>query len=242
MLNIDQNDSDDNFEDGITITQKVVTLLRILASIRSIDDIPTHTFNYLKSFSDVMSFEDRSAVSKQMIELHGLSILLFTLQKCQTENQEQNRLSCIYPMMDMLVEITREDGNSGRVIVNLGGVDTILAVAKIYPGNVIISADVMKVLLHLNINEGTTDAVIGEECVDYCIKVITDFPTKLEVLSVEAEFLSEMSKVEDRKNVLFDKRVHTIISKLFTTFRGKRKYKHEQQILEESMARLFKPK
>lgn len=184
----------------------------------------------------LMDAEQLSAICREVVDLQGLSILVFSLDRIKGSYAVTSAL------LGILCEVTCNDDRSGKIMVDLGAVNEILSIAKGSPDHAKISERAISILLNLNINEDSLDAVIGDDVIDYCKDVTKRFPDNMTIQSVSARYFAEMSKLFNEKDRLIDKEVDKVLLDAFHVFRGKEEYSYEQDILEESLERLFSKK
>jgi hypothetical protein len=221
-------------------TGENVDSLTALSALRML-----HCKRHLHSISNAVKYldgivllnkEQRLAVSKELVDLQGLSTLLFSLEKFPESKSATSAIIAV------LCEITSLDDRSGNILVALDGVNVILTSAKKYPEDATISGDAVSIMLNLNINIDSFEAVVGDDVVEFCMEVTQRFPENMAVQVVGARYFTEMTKLEDQQDSLINRGVDKVLLDAFHKFRGKHDYKYERDICQESLARLFSNK
>lgn len=180
------------------------------------------------------SSKRKKEVAETIIDLQGVSILLFKLEESARTSQRVTEA-----ILGVLCELTCYDNRSGSIFVDLGGVGLLLSVAQKYSDHANISTDVVSILVNLNINEESLDAVIGDECIEYCLQVMKKFPDDLHAQAAGVKYFSETSKIEEKRNKLEDQKVDIALLLARHKFRGNRTFEYEEDICRETIARLY---
>ena len=179
---------------------------------------------------------------KEIINLHGLSILVFCLEDAIHEDLTA-------AIMSTLREITGLVDPSVSILLDLDVVSVILKASNCYyPNNKAIATNVVRILGHLNMNEESTDAVIGDDCVDYCLKVMKKYSNDLTTQQSCVVYFNELSKIEGdgnkTKKMMLEKQVDKLLVDarcLFCTgsIQQQKRYKYYATITKESLRRLY---
>lgn len=191
---------------------------------------------FLNSLADMDDFKVLTSMCKELVDLQGLSILIFGL-----ETYRESQAFCV-AVIGVLCEVTCRVDRSCAILVDLQAVAPILAAAKEHGENAEISADTVSVLLNMNINEESTDAVIGEDCMDYCLDVMKKFRNDMHVRTNGVRYFTEMTKIADLKQDLLDRQVDILFRDAIRKFGDDKKYAYESSICKESRERLSSKK
>lgn len=214
--NNDNNEQVSDTDDAVAEVNSTLTALRIMCKNK-------HSVGkavaYLSKQIEGTSERARKEFCQEIVELHGLSILVFTLELCQARPSRKRVIPAA--ILGVLVEVTKHV-SSCSILAELGLVPALLECGKRFRKDQAMTADILSILLNMNI-DFSCDDVTGDDVIDYCQQVAQqEFPKKLPILSTCARIFVELTRIEAReyKNHLISKGVLTFLTDAFATFNG----------------------
>ena len=238
--NINNNDDNHDAEDDSeTDLNSTLAALRILCKN---EHSVGRAIKYLGSKIEGTSEKARRDFSNEIVDLQGLSILVFALEILENSARPKAAAATI---LGVLVEVTKHVASCGT-LADLEAVPVFLASGKKHMTDPAISSDILSILLNMNI-EYSCEAVTGDDVIDYCLEVSKqEFPDKMPVLSKCALIFVELTKNDTQayKRHLMNKGVLAFLTDAYQTFDGLSNarndaYDYERDVCRESTARLM---
>ena len=240
--NENNNNDDDEYHDADADGDVNSTLMALRILCKNQHSVG-RAIKYLGSQIEGTSEKARKDFVREIVDLQGLSILVFLLEKLEKKTNFKTAVSTI---LGVLVEVSKHEAENSRTLATLEAVPVFLASGKKHMADPNISSDILSILLNMNIGYAC-DAVTGDDVIDYCMDVSKqEFPDKIPVLSKCALIFVELTKDDRReyKRHLMSKGVLAFLTSAYSTFEGisnswNEAYNYERDVCRESTARLM---
>jgi hypothetical protein len=186
-------------------------LLRDLRSSTSLEQAVDAMMALRRPLANKGEHHIKMATANMIAKANGTAAILMALK--DWESQEFMNLA-----LRALIQITYFVSKSRKIIVESGGVRTILAAARLHPRDYPVNASAIGLLTNLSLYESTLLELVSEECVDFVIEMMQTWPDDVYAQQCGCVYFSNVCGLEDAQILLHKKRVGVLLANVLENF------------------------
>ena len=211
--------SNHNQQPQVPTIADAISLLKHLQLCSSVADAK-ECMEYMDGVVMNMSVEERTQISIDDCD-YGMLIVISALERLSQSK------ACVATIMSFLVEVTCYEDRSGKYLLKIGAVKTILDAVNVFEDNendgivADMKAHVVSIFLNLSLADDTMDDVFAEECVDFVARAMVTYKHHAYTQSSGCRYFNEMSKFNTLIGLMIQKGVERLLVDARQEFRSR---------------------